>query len=104
MKIESGMSKICSYFWIELPYNSNSYLSQFLVTGDYIVPAGTTVAISQFIVHRNPKYWPNPEKFDPDRFLPENCQNRPYYAFIPFSAGPRSCVGKFGIHILENNK
>uniref|UniRef100_A0A1I8PF12 Cytochrome P450 n=1 Tax=Stomoxys calcitrans TaxID=35570 RepID=A0A1I8PF12_STOCA len=65
-----------------------------LVSGPYIVPKGTTVVIIQYAVHRNPKYFPNPEKFDPDNFLPERMANRHYYSFIPFSAGPRSCVGR----------
>nr|QLL22066.1 cytochrome P450 [Tribolium confusum]UXX17146.1 CYP4G7 [Tribolium confusum] len=65
-----------------------------LASADYTLPIGTTVGIGQFLVHRNPKYYPNPDKFDPDNFLPERCQQRHYYSFIPFSAGPRSCVGR----------
>lgn len=65
-----------------------------LVSGDYTIPAGTTVIICQYYIHRNEKYWKNPTKFDPDNFLPENCQGRHYYSYIPFSAGPRSCVGR----------
>ncbi|GLV37198.1 Cytochrome P450 4g15 [Carabus blaptoides fortunei] len=65
-----------------------------LVTDNLILPAGTTVIIPQFMIHRKPEFYPNPTKFDPDNFLPERCQNRHYYAYIPFSAGPRSCVGK----------
>ncbi|KAJ8947560.1 hypothetical protein NQ318_005040 [Aromia moschata] len=65
-----------------------------LASGDYTIPKGTTVVIGTYIIHRNTKYYSNPEKFDPDNFLPERCQNRPYYAYIPFSAGPRSCVGR----------
>ncbi|KAG5880483.1 hypothetical protein JTB14_035195 [Gonioctena quinquepunctata] len=65
-----------------------------LVSGDYTIPAGTTVIIGQFLIHRNEKYYKDPLKFDPDNFLPEKCQERPYYAYIPFSAGPRSCVGR----------
>ncbi|KAJ8947562.1 hypothetical protein NQ318_005042 [Aromia moschata] len=65
-----------------------------LASGDYTIPKGTTVVIGTYLIHRNTKYYSNPEKFDPDNFLPERCQNRPYYAYIPFSAGPRSCVGR----------
>ncbi|XP_074037771.1 cytochrome P450 monooxygenase CYP4G7 [Leptinotarsa decemlineata] len=65
-----------------------------LVTGDYIIPAGTSVGICQVLIHRNKKYYKDPLKFDPDNFLPERCQERPYYAYVPFSAGPRSCVGR----------
>ncbi|XP_076243827.1 cytochrome P450 4g15-like [Calliopsis andreniformis] len=65
-----------------------------LVTNNYIVPKGSTVLITPFRVHRLEEFYPNPEKFDPDNFLPERMQNRHYYSFIPFSAGPRSCVGR----------
>ncbi|XP_026491077.2 cytochrome P450 4g15-like [Vanessa tameamea] len=65
-----------------------------IATKNYVLPAGATVVIGQFQIHRNPKYYANPTVFNPDNFLPENTQNRHYYSYIPFSAGPRSCVGR----------
>ncbi|KAJ0179462.1 hypothetical protein K1T71_005174 [Dendrolimus kikuchii] len=63
-------------------------------TNNYVLPSGATVAIATFKLHRNPKYYKNPNVFNPDNFLPENTQNRHYYSYVPFSAGPRSCVGR----------
>lgn len=65
-----------------------------LASGDYTIPAGATVAIATIKMHRMAHIYPNPDTFNPDNFLPENTANRHYYAFIPFSAGPRSCVGR----------
>nr|ACZ97444.1 cytochrome P450 [Antheraea pernyi] len=58
------------------------------------VPIGTTLVVGTYKLHRRPDVYPNPHKFDPDNFLPERSANRHYYAFVPFSAGPRSCVGR----------
>ena len=64
----------------------------------YILKTGSMVQLHIYDVHHNPDIYPNPEKFDPDRFLPENCQNRHNFAYVPFSAGPRNCIGqKFAI-------
>ncbi|XP_066581835.1 cytochrome P450 4g15 [Prorops nasuta] len=65
-----------------------------LASGDYTLPAGCTVVIGTFKMHRQPYIYPNPDTFNPDNFLPEKTANRHYYAFVPFSAGPRSCVGR----------
>lgn len=65
-----------------------------LASGDYTIPAGATVIVTTFKMHRQPHIYPNPDVFNPDNFLPEKTANRHYYAFVPFSAGPRSCVGR----------
>jgi cytochrome P450 len=63
------------------------------VVGGYAVPKGALVAMSPFLVHRHPEHWPNPEGFDPDRFLPEPSAARHKYAYMPFGGGPRVCIG-----------
>lgn len=61
--------------------------------GNHTILPGTSIFINVFALHRNEKHYKNPEKFDPDRFLKDNKINQHPYAFIPFSAGPRNCIG-----------
>jgi cytochrome P450 len=61
--------------------------------GGYHVPAGADVLICPYTMHRHPGLWADPERFDPERFDPSRTANRPGYAYIPFGAGPRFCVG-----------
>lgn len=61
--------------------------------GGYHVPAGSDVMVCPYTLHRHPEFWDRPEVFDPDRFDPDRLAERPRYAYIPFGAGPRFCVG-----------
>nr|CAH7765316.1 unnamed protein product [Callosobruchus chinensis] len=59
-----------------------------------IIPAGCHIKIFVYDVHHQEEHWPNPRKFDPDRFLPENVAQRKRYSYLAFSGGPRNCLGK----------
>lgn len=60
----------------------------------YTIPPGCTVFVMADVLGMNPEVFPEPEKFDPDRFLVENAAGRDPFAYVPFSAGPRSCIGQ----------
>ena len=62
--------------------------------GEYFVPAGTELYISPWLIQRNPAYWDEPTRFDPHRFDTEASQSRHPMTMIPFSAGPRKCIGE----------
>lgn len=64
------------------------------VLGGHRLPAGSRVLVSLFHVHRDPRHWPDPERFDPERFDPAAKKGRHRYAYIPFGAGPHLCIGK----------
>ena len=59
----------------------------------YRVPKGSIVFVIPFVIHRRPKLWPEPDRFDPERFAPEHESVRPRFAYIPFGGGPRGCIG-----------
>ena len=61
--------------------------------GGYLVPAGSNVVMSQWIMHRDPRFFPSPEQFDPGRWFEEHTQRLPRFAYFPFGGGPRYCVG-----------
>jgi cytochrome P450 len=60
--------------------------------GGHHVPRGTTVLLSPWVTHRHPVFWPEPERFDPERFTTET--DRPRYAYLPFGGGPHTCIGE----------
>ncbi|XP_030764328.1 cytochrome P450 4C1-like [Sitophilus oryzae] len=61
--------------------------------GEHVLQKGSSVVFGILQTHRNEEYWPDPLKFDPDRFLPEEVAKRPPGCYIPFSFGPRNCIG-----------
>jgi cytochrome P450 len=61
--------------------------------GGYRITAGSEILIFPYITQRHPKWWQEPDAFRPERFAPENSAARPRYAYLPFGAGPRTCIG-----------
>jgi cytochrome P450 len=62
--------------------------------GEFFLPAKTTVLISQFVMHRDPRYFPDPLRFDPERFTSEAKSRRTKFSYFPFGAGVRQCIGE----------
>ncbi len=62
--------------------------------GNYDIPTGAGILMSQYVVHHDPRYYPNPYRFDPDRWTSETEKKLPRFAYFPFGGGPRSCVGE----------
>lgn len=81
-----------------------AYLTERITTtemsiGGYAVPPGVIVMVAPWTTHRHPEFWPEPERFDPSRFVPGQdrlvgAPDRPHYAYFPFGGGPRGCVGE----------
>ena len=68
--------------------------------GGHRIFAGSFVTISPYVTHRNPRLWPDPLRFDPGRFAAERTNQRHAFAYIPFSGGPRACIGS-GFAMME---
>ncbi len=68
------------------------------VIDGFYIPENTVLAVCIYVLHRDPRFWDQPNKFSPERFLPENSRGRNKFSFIPFGAGPRQCIGNnFGL-------
>lgn len=63
------------------------------VVGGFRIPAGAIVLTSPYVTHRHPEFWPDPTRFDPDRFHLAHAADRPAFAYLPFGGGPRQCIG-----------
>ncbi|XP_031342518.1 cytochrome P450 4C1-like isoform X2 [Photinus pyralis] len=77
-----------------VPIISRSSEEDIELPSGYTIPKGTICFMHIFELHRNPEVFPNPEQFDPERFSNENSKHRHPFAYIPFSAGPRNCIGQ----------
>ncbi len=64
------------------------------VLGGYEIPAGADVLLCLYLLHRHPRYWQDPDAFRPERFAPAYDAERPRFAYMPFAAGPRHCIGE----------
>ncbi len=62
--------------------------------GEYTLPAGSICMISQYVTHHDPRWYPDPFRFDPERWTPEAQEQRPKFAYYPFGSGPRVCIGE----------
>jgi cytochrome P450 len=68
--------------------------------GDFNISQGTTIFLVPYVVQRDARFFPDPERFDPDRWVNDAASKPPRYAYFPFGAGPRSCIGA-GFAMLE---
>ncbi len=64
------------------------------VLSGYEIPAGANVLLPLYLLHRHPRYWRDPDTFLPERFAPDHDAERPRFAYMPFAAGPRHCIGE----------
>ena len=68
-------------------------LSDYEIDG-YVAPAGSIILMSPWVMHHNARYYPDPFKFDPERWTPQNREARPKFSYFPFGGGPRVCIGE----------
>lgn len=62
--------------------------------GEYLIPKNSLVVVSPYAVHHDPRWYPDPERFDPERWRPEAAAERPKYSYFPFGGGTRMCIGE----------
>ncbi|KAF9415662.1 hypothetical protein HW555_006761 [Spodoptera exigua] len=86
---EKSLRKYAIMGWLD-----RKALRDYQVDENLTIPANTVVYVNAIGMHWDPKYFPNPEEFRPERFLPENANNIVPYSYLPFGEGPRMCIGK----------
>lgn len=86
--------KECLRLYPSVPLIGRTLGEDLTTRSGYTIAKGTDVALSIYDMHHSPRLYDDPEKFDPYRFLSENSKNRHPFAYMPFSAGPRNCIGQ----------
>ncbi|XP_058835417.1 cytochrome P450 4C1-like [Topomyia yanbarensis] len=94
MKFMDRAIKECLRLWPPVTFISRAVSEDIVLSDGNIIPAGVVVNLHIFDLHRDPEQFPDPDVFNADRFLPENVDRRNPYAYVPFSAGPRNCIGQ----------
>jgi cytochrome P450 len=85
--------------WPTAPAYLRAARADTMVGGQYRMNQGDWAMVFLPLLHRDPKVWPDPERFDPDRFAPGRARNRPPHAYKPFGTGKRACIGRhFALH------
>ncbi|XP_077521032.1 cytochrome P450 4c3-like isoform X2 [Amblyomma americanum] len=93
MKYLECALKECQRIYPSVPLITRACMEPFTVGGTTL-PKGSIINVETYFLHRDPEVFPKPEEFHPERFFPENAKGRHPYAYIPFSAGPRNCIGQ----------
>lgn len=94
MKYTERVIKECLRLYPPVPFVSRVLTEDINIETGQMVPKGTECHLYIFELHRDPEQFPDPETFDPDRFLPEEVHKRHPFAYLPFSCGPRNCIGQ----------
>ncbi|XP_054930709.2 cytochrome P450 4c3-like isoform X2 [Dermacentor andersoni] len=92
-EVDTFMFEESQRLYPSVPFITRTCEQDVMIAGRKL-PKGADIQVGIYNLHRDPEVFPKPEEFIPDRFLPENVKGRHPFAFVPFSAGPRNCIGQ----------